>query len=67
MLDVSELENWPKEADVVILCKNNGYGLVPFTICLPHQVYKEKLKLPPGTSVTAIPVRSSEYIDILKE
>ena len=61
---VLELPDW---ADVVILCYNE-YGLKPFNLCLPHQIYVEKLEKAiegkGAVAITAIPARASEYIDI---
>ncbi len=54
--------------DVVIVCLNDGSGLRPKRLYLPHQVYVEDLaKLCEGESVrqiTLIPARSSEYVKV---
>ena len=61
---VLELPDW---ADVVILCYNK-YGLKPFNLCLPHQIYVDKLEKAiegkGAVAITAIPARASEYVDI---
>lgn len=61
---VLELPDW---ADVVILCYNE-YGLRPFNLCLPHQIYVDKLEKAiegkGAVAITAIPARASEYVDI---
>lgn len=62
----------PKDVSAVILCVNEGYGLVPLEIRLPHQVYKEKIeeyakKYPRAESFVVIPVRSSEYIQVWQD
>jgi len=54
-----------KDEDVVIVCVNDGKGLKPITLLLPHQIYKEdieKLKEEyPNHSVICIPAKSSDY------
>lgn len=56
------------DADVVIIALNEGWGLQPAALCLPHQVYLEKLvKLCENKSVkqiTLIPVRSKNYAQV---
>jgi len=54
------------DADVVILATNDGHGLVPRLLCLPHQVYVAKVsKLEKRYgSVTVIPARSHEYVKL---
>jgi hypothetical protein len=61
---VLELPDW---ADVVILCYNED-GLRPFSLCLPHQIYVDKLEKAiegkGAVAITAVPARASEFIDI---
>lgn len=71
MLELNE----PKDAGAVIICVNNGRGLKPVRLLLPHQVYKADLtelwkkhnldEYGHG-EIVAIPVRSEEYIKIAK-
>jgi hypothetical protein len=49
----------PPGTDVVIVCEND-YGLKPKSLCLPHQVYVEKVKDLRG--LTLIPVNHEQYI-----
>ena len=63
----------PDDADLVIICKNEGGGLIPISIMLPHQLYKKDLSeilreigSPYHGEVLALPVRSKEYITIAK-
>ena len=56
-------------ASVVVICVNDNQGLQPVYLCLPHQVYKEKilalLDQYPGTrTVTIIPVDHKTYFDV---
>lgn len=60
------------QAPVVIICVNDNTGLVPVYLCMPHQVYKEKivelLKQYPGTkNVTIIPASNLDYFDVWEE
>jgi len=64
----------PKECSVIIVCINDGSGLQPKLLLLPHQLYKkyvEKLLNEMGVSsykqVTIIPARHTEFIDLLQE
>jgi len=55
------------DADVVILATNDGGGLVPRKLCLPHQVYVKTVRELEATHharVTAIPAKSGDYIDL---
>lgn len=63
----------PDNADVVIICKNDGYGLQPLTLLLPHQLYKKDLTeimrqigAPYRGEIVAIPAKSKEFITIAK-
>lgn len=66
----------PEDANVAILCHNDGYGLVPFRLSLPHQFYgkdfakyAEELPRRGGNRVksfTIIPARASEYVEVAK-
>jgi hypothetical protein len=67
MLELNE----PKDAGAVVICVNNGRGLRPIRLLLPHQVYKKDLtelwkkhELGEYGEIVAIPVRSEEYIRI---
>lgn len=56
-------------APVIIICVNSNYGLEPVSLCMPHQLYKEKieqiLKDHPGTkTVTIIPANNLDYFDV---
>lgn len=58
--------------DAVILCKNNGTGLDPLYLRLPHQIYRKDLKdilaeFPDTKDLVAIPVNSSDYINLWEE
>ena len=59
----------PNDCDVVILAYNNGYGLKPISLCLPHQVYVEKIeqliKEHQAHEIFAIPFNSDNYISIV--
>lgn len=60
----------PGSCDAVVLCTNSGKGMRPFGLCMPHQIYVDKVEKaieerPDTRWVTVIPVRSFEYIDIL--
>jgi len=49
----------------VVLATNDGHGLTPRALCLPHQLYVEKVReLEQYGTVTAIPVRCSEYVEL---
>jgi len=57
--------------NIVIIAYNKGYGLIPFALCLPHQVYTKTLnKLleenPGIKSFTIIPASSEDYIELAK-
>lgn len=61
----------PLGAEAVVLSRNIGRGLEPFTLCLDHQVYTKKIEAAmegmSGLSINtivAIPVRSGEYINV---
>ena len=61
----------PPGTGAVILCRNTGTGLDPFTLCLDHQVYIKKIEATMedmnGASINeivAIPIRSEEYIKV---
>ncbi|MFW6145438.1 MAG: hypothetical protein ACOC4Y_01435 [bacterium] len=61
----------PDWADAVIICYNEGGGLRPFDLCLPHQIYVHKLErklkqLAVPIKITVIPIRSDDYINIAK-
>ena len=67
MLELNE----PKDAGAVVICVNNGRGLRPIRLLLPHQVYKKDLtelwkkhELGEYGEIVAIPVRLEEYIRI---
>lgn len=67
-LDLPKMKGY----DAVILCYNNGLGLVPLQVCMPHQVYLEKLESiyeEHGGSynfeIVAIPVCSKDYITVV--
>jgi len=51
----------------VIICTNDGSGLVPVRYLLPHQIYRTDLKdlvkaFPSTTDIVAIPVNSEDYL-----
>ncbi len=50
----------PKEATAVIVCENQGTGLVPLKLRLPGQIYVKDFGDVRG--LTIIPIRSQEYI-----
>ncbi len=55
------------KADVVILATNDGGGLVPRKLCLPHQVYVHTVRDLEAThhaTVTAIPAMSGDYVHL---
>ena len=57
--------------DVVILCVNNGQGLVPVRLLLPGQVYEQTIRkllneYPQTKTITVIPAYAKDYIDIVK-
>ncbi len=55
------------KADVVILATNDGTGLKPRTLCLPHQVYVHKvreLEEKHHATVTAIPAMAGDYVNL---
>ena len=49
-------------ADALIVCKNEGGGLVPISVRLPHQVYVHEFGKVEG--LTVIPIRPYEYIEV---
>lgn len=59
----------PSDTNVVIVCINRGYGLIPMKVSLPHQLYWQEItdwiqEYPNIKEVTAIPAKSSEYITV---
>lgn len=52
----------PPGCNVVIVCENNGFGLKPLRVCLPHQVYVKDVKDIKG--LTIIPACSNHYIEM---
>jgi hypothetical protein len=74
MLDL-DMPSRGSDRDVVILCVNDGRGLMPVHLCLPHQVYesevrelwaKYNLDKTSFGEIVAVPARSNEYITIAK-
>jgi hypothetical protein len=58
-----------EECNIVIICSNNGSGLRPWRLFLPHQFYEsclqELLDERPDTRwITVVPARSADYVDI---
>lgn len=61
----------PEGTDVVILCYNEGTGLRPLSLLLPHQMYVKDLErifkeIPGATEIVAIPAKSSDYITLAR-
>ncbi len=61
----------PLKTGAVVLCRNTGRGLEPFTLCLAHQVYVKKVESAMESmnglsinEIVAIPIRSEEYIKV---
>lgn len=59
----------PPGTDVVIVCINDGMGLQPVRVLLPHQVYTRTIRdllreYPATRTITVIPVTASLYIDV---
>jgi hypothetical protein len=62
-------EYMPKGYTAVILCKNNGTGLDPLRLLLPHQVYEKDLEeifsqFPDTTEFTIVPINHEHYLEI---
>ena len=58
----------PPGCDAVIICVDT-YQHIPEVVCLPHQVYREKLALilknnPGARSITIIPYRNSDKVEV---
>ena len=58
----------PNRCQAVVLCYNNGSGLRPYNVSLPHQVYVKTVEKmiaehPETKFVTVLPVYRS-YVDI---
>lgn len=58
-----------KKHDIIVLCSNDGYGLRPISVLLPHQIYKKDLtkiakQNPAIKEFVAIPASSNDYITI---
>lgn len=75
MFDAAEVPSKIRNKyDIVILCTNDGTGLKPFRLLLPHQVYKKDLQEVianyasesgrPLDSIFAIPASSEDYYPI---
>jgi len=66
------IPNMPKECDIVILCVNEGCGLKPVGLSMPHQITVEKLQKiyrevdtsSAYFSFVIIPAKSKDYISI---
>lgn len=60
--------NMPFECDMVVICINKKYGHEPKYICLPHQIYKVKLKdliiEHNAESITIIPYKNYDKFTI---
>jgi hypothetical protein len=61
----------PKDCDIVIIAVNEGTGLKPLRLSLPHQLYEddvmqmlEELNGLSINDVVVIPARSSDYITV---
>ena len=60
----------PEGCDIIIVCTNNGYGLQPVDLKLPHQLYKKRIKELENTldeyygEIVVIPASSKNYITI---
>ena len=59
----------PDGCDLVVLAVNDGFGLKPISLCLPHQVYvkdiQKLLKEHEAKEIVAIPISSDTYISII--
>jgi hypothetical protein len=59
----------PANCNVVVLAVNNGYGLIPVKLLLPHQVYvkviEDLVKEHNAKEIVAIPANSENYISIV--
>lgn len=53
---------FPPDCNVVIVCSNDGTGLTPLCIRLPHQLYVAEFKDTKG--LTLIPANSKHYVYI---
>ena len=63
--------------NIVVLCTNNGSGLKPYRLLLPHQIYKKDLQeiLAQDArehgraidSIVAIPGHSEDYINLWED
>jgi hypothetical protein len=67
-----EVLDLPENCNVVVLCYNEGYGLKPYALKLPHQIYvkglKKKMKENPSIKYfTVIPACSAEYVNLTEE
>lgn len=52
----------PPGCNIVIVCSNDGTGLRPLRLLLPHQVSVRDWCLTPG--LTIVPAKSEDYITI---
>lgn len=64
-------ENFDKDCDIIVVMKNRGYGLVPFNLCLPHQLSIANLEneLENDREIeefVVISINSSKYIKVAK-
>ena len=60
---------WPPDTDIVIIGTCTGpAGIVPRSLCLPHQVYVEKLQALAAEfdarDIVLMPAKSSDYLTI---
>jgi hypothetical protein len=59
----------PPDCNVMVVCVNEGYGLMPLRVSLPHQLYESTVKEilaehPAARWITCIPARSEDYVDV---
>ena len=62
----------PVDCDVIVVCRNDGTGLVPFRLLLPYQLQWEDVQqvfqeFPDTRSLTVIPARACEYVGVIEE
>jgi hypothetical protein len=60
---------FPPECNVMIVCVNEGYGMKPVRVLLPHQLYVESIRkliedYPSARWITCIPANSQHYVDV---
>jgi hypothetical protein len=57
------------ECDVMVVCVNEGHGLIPVRLLLPHQLYAENIrdllkKYPDCNEILCVPAKSKHYVKV---